>query len=115
MQTSRRTAVGLGHEVRTAGDAHAGLRVLHDWQPHLLLLDIRLGDESGLDLLRRIRERHPRLQTVLVTAYCGYRDDFVSWLADAFVTKSGDLTELKQVVATLLAEGEVNPTTGGCA
>lgn len=103
-----------GHEVRTAADGRAALHALRDWEPDILLLDIQLGQQqSGLDLLRRIRVRHPRLRTVLVTAYSGYRDDFVSWLADAFVTKSGDLTELKQVVSKLLAEGEVQSVTGG--
>ena len=109
----RREFEDEGHEVRTAADASSALHMLLDWPPDLLLLDIRLGTESGLDLLRCIILRYPRLRTVIVTAYCGYRDDFISWLADAYVTKSSDLTELKQVVARLLAESEVHSVTGG--
>lgn len=101
-----------GYAVRTAGSAAAAMRLARDWYPDVVLLDVRLGKESGLDLLRRLRAQHPQLRIVLVTAYCGYRDDFVAWLADAFVTKSGDLTELKQVVAQFLAEGEVQRDGG---
>jgi CheY-like chemotaxis protein len=97
----------LGYRVHTTGDPAAALRALRDWRPDIVLLDIRLGKHNGLEVLRHMRAREPRLPAVIVTAYCGYRDDFTSWLADAFVTKSGDLTELKRVVATLLAESEL--------
>ncbi|NCP03084.1 MAG: response regulator, partial [Deltaproteobacteria bacterium] len=46
---------------------------------------------------------HKDLPVILCSAYDSYKDDFSSWLADAYVVKSSDLTELKDQVARLLA------------
>jgi len=39
---------------------------------------------------------------VLSTAYGSFKDDFSSWLADAYVVKSGNLKELKAEVKRVL-------------
>jgi DNA-binding response OmpR family regulator len=57
---------------------------------------------DGIESLRRIKERHPGLPVVLVTAYGEYRSDFGTWAADGYVVKSADLTELKARIARLL-------------
>ena len=41
---------------------------------------------------------------ILNTAFGCYKDDFSSWMADAYVVKSGDLGELKGEVARVLAK-----------
>lgn len=68
----------------------------------LVVLDIRLGESSGLALLREIKAADADLPVVLATAYARYQDDFSSWLADAYIVKSSDLGELKQAVARCL-------------
>ena len=68
----------------------------------LVVLDIRLGEVSGLALLREIKAKNARLPVVLSTAYARYQDDFSSWLADAYVVKSSDLGELRQAVRRCL-------------
>jgi DNA-binding NtrC family response regulator len=68
----------------------------------LVVLDIRLGEASGLALLREIKAKDARLPVVLSTAYARYQDDFSSWLADAYVVKSSDLSELRQAVRRCL-------------
>ena len=42
------------------------------------------------------------LPVILCTAFSCYKDDFSSWLADAYVVKSSDLTELKEEVRRVL-------------
>jgi hypothetical protein len=39
---------------------------------------------------------------VLNSAYSSYKDNFLSWSADAYVVKSSDLTELKETIRRLL-------------
>ena len=39
---------------------------------------------------------------VLNTAFSSYRDNFLTWAADAYVTKSADVTELLDTVRDLL-------------
>ena len=57
---------------------------------------------SGITNLRQIKERRPDLPVVLSTAYGSFKDDFSSWLADAYVVKSSNLQELKSEVAKVL-------------
>lgn len=93
----------LGFEVKTAADTTSALWIVHSWSPDLVVLDIKLGGDNGLDLLRRIAERRHDIRTVIVSGYAGYRDDFTTWLADAYLTKSQDVSELLRTVRELLA------------
>jgi DNA-binding NtrC family response regulator len=68
----------------------------------LVILDIRLGEASGLALLKEIKAKDSTMPVVLSTAYARYQDDFSSWLADAYVVKSSELGELKQAVRRCL-------------
>jgi two-component SAPR family response regulator len=69
----------------------------------LVLLDIKLKNENGLDLLQKIVRDRRDLPVVLCSAYSCYKDDFASWLADGYVVKSSDPHELMGEVARVLA------------
>ncbi len=58
-----------GFDVRTAEDAESGLRAYDDREPDVVLLDIRLPDADGLDVLRQIKERGGRSTVIIMTAY----------------------------------------------
>lgn len=53
--------VGGGHKVARAELAQQGWRQLREWKPELLVLDLALPDEPGLDLLQRVRTASPVL------------------------------------------------------
>lgn len=55
--------------VGTATHAAAALEVVGREQPDLVLCDVRLGKESGLDLCHRITTEHPGTSVVLLTVY----------------------------------------------
>jgi len=82
-----------GHEVCTAGSSHDALALLRGTEFDLVILDIQLDQESGLELLQQIARERGQLPVILCTAFSSYRDDFSSWLADAYVVKSSDLNE----------------------
>lgn len=69
-----------------------------------MVLDVLLPDRDGLDALGRIMEVNPKLPVILHTAHTAYRERFMSWAADAYVVKSGDLTELKTRLREALAK-----------
>ncbi len=91
-----------GHEVATAATAIEAAEKLAAGTFDLVVLDIKLKNESGLDLLQKIvKERH-EMPVILCTAFSCYKDDFSAWLADGYVVKSSDLTELKDEIKRVL-------------
>jgi DNA-binding NtrC family response regulator len=93
-----------GHEVITAGTAAEAVEKLQNEAVDLILLDIKLKNESGLDLLQTIvKDRHD-LPVILSSAFSCYKDDFSAWLADGYVVKSSDLKELKEEIKKVLAK-----------
>lgn len=65
----------LGQEMRTARTAMEGLRVVREYEPHLLLLDIGLPDLDGYELARRVRgSGATRMYIVAVTGWCREED-----------------------------------------
>jgi DNA-binding response OmpR family regulator len=91
-----------GYEVETAGNGAAAAEILQKRQFDLIVLDIQMKGESGLQLLQKIVREKADLPVILCTAYSCYKDDFSSWLADAYVVKSSDLTELKAEIRRVL-------------
>jgi NtrC-family two-component system response regulator AlgB len=68
-RTMRTTLESMGHRVtETAGGAQA-LRCLAESRFDLTFLDLRLGHESGLDVLPALLQADPKLAVVLITAY----------------------------------------------
>jgi DNA-binding NtrC family response regulator len=94
-----------GYEVIPAADADEALRAMTAKEPDLVILDIELERESGLQLLNRIRQDFRECAVILNTAYSTYKSDFQTWLADAYIMKSSDLNPLKEKVKDLLVKG----------
>lgn len=93
-----------GYEVVTAASTAEAVGKLQEGSFDLTVLDIKLKNESGIDLLQRlVKERHD-MPVILCSAFSCYKDDFSAWLADGYIVKSGDLTELKQEIARVLAK-----------
>ena len=93
-----------GHSVVTCGDRSEALEQLRRQSFDLIILDIQLNQESGLELLQQIARERQDTPVILCTAYSSYKDDFSSWLADAYVVKSSNLDELKNEVRRILAK-----------
>ena len=90
-----------GYVVVCASTAREGLDLIEWERPDVLVLDIRMPGMDGLETLARTLDQHPQLPVILNTAYSNYRDDFLSWGADAYLVKSADLTELVDKIRTL--------------
>jgi DNA-binding NtrC family response regulator len=93
-----------GHVVVTAASISEATEKLLEGAFDLTVLDIKLKNESGIELLQQlVKERHD-MPVILCSAFSCYKDDFSAWLADGYVVKSGDLTELKHEIARVLAK-----------
>ena len=97
-----------GYDVTSVESAEDALEAIAEDTPDLVVLDIRLDGMDGIDCLRTIMEKRRDLPVILNSAYSTYKQDFASWMADAYVVKSADLTELKDKIKEVLqARGKV--------
>jgi DNA-binding response OmpR family regulator len=91
-----------GYHVVTAADGRSALRKLVDEPVDLVVLDLSLPDGSGLDYLQRFMEIKRHVKVVINATHPHDKTDFNSWAADAFLTKSSDLAELKNTIGGML-------------
>src|SRR5690606_12734601 len=80
-------------------------------EPDLVLLDMRLPDGSGLDLLQELRDRPDAQVSVLVMSAYGEVEDAVSAMklgATDYLKKPVDLEELMLNVDKVLQRGELS-------
>ena len=91
-----------GYQVVTAASAAEATEKLAESDYDLVVLDIKLKNESGLDLLQKMVKELHDMPVILCTAFSCYKDDFSAWLADGYVVKSSDPQELKDEIKRLL-------------
>ncbi|MBW1886998.1 MAG: response regulator, partial [Deltaproteobacteria bacterium] len=84
-----------GYEVITNDGDSQIMALIKEKEPDVIVMDIRLGKQNGLDLLQDIRNTCYNLPVILCTAYATFKYDLKSVAADYYVVKSSDLSELK--------------------
>jgi DNA-binding response OmpR family regulator len=57
------------YDLAFAATGAEAIEQLHATRPDVLILDMRLPDTDGVDLLRRVREERPDLPVLVTTAY----------------------------------------------
>jgi DNA-binding NtrC family response regulator len=102
-----------GFSVSMASDGSAGMELISKNEYDLLLLDLALPGESGIDLLPRIVETQPDLPVIMITAFgtVGNVVDAIRAGAENFVQKPWDneklLADIRTAIARHRAEEEV--------
>lgn len=91
-----------GYEVAVAADGKDIIERLEREKPDVIVLDIKMVDIDGLDVLQEIRNKYYNLPVILCSAYGNFKVDIKSIAADAYVVKSSDLTELKKKINQVL-------------
>jgi len=91
-----------GYQVVLASDGREALEKVKEVSPDVVVLDIAMPGMDGIEALGRILGKDNALPVILNTAYSSYKDNFMSWSADAYVVKSSDLTELKTEIRKAL-------------
>ncbi len=96
--------VNSGYEVETAGTGQEALEKARGKSFKMALLDIKLPDVEGVDLLAPLREMHPDLAVIMVTAYSS-TENAVRALekgADAYLVKPLNINEMLTRVKDIL-------------
>jgi CheY-like chemotaxis protein len=90
-----------GYSVLEAASAGEVRRILESREVDLLLLDVRLGDDDGVELARALRTEHPDLTIAFLTGSAFGLEAEVGDVADAVIQKPFTLEALSETVARL--------------
>jgi len=93
-----------GYNVLTSAEARDCFIKLSTNKVDLLILDVKLPDLSGLELLEKIRKKYPDLPIIMATAYDSFRTDFSVWVANVsdYIVKPIDLAVLKEKIKKII-------------
>lgn len=93
-----------GHDVEAAKNSKEAFELNQDFSPELIILDLNLGFENGLDLIENLRDHNPNVQIIILTAY-GDIKTAVSAVKKGvfdFLNKPFDMDELQFIIEKAL-------------
>ena len=98
-----------GHSIRTASNGREAVELVKEEAPDVIVSDVRMPDMDGIEMLRAVRETHPDLGVVFMTAHASVESAREAFKlgADDFVTKPFDVEELKLIVKKTLEKQEL--------
>ena len=93
-----------GYEVHTADTAKTGIALVEKIHPDVVLIDVKLPDASGNEVLRACKEKSPKTKTIMVTGYVDQNvmDEAELIGRDTFLQKPFDLVRLTEEIEKLL-------------
>ncbi len=93
-----------GYEIVTAADGKEGLGKVQEQPPDMIIMDINIPKMNGIETMGMILSKYKNIPIIINTAYSSYKDNYMSWAADAYIVKSSDLTELKNKIKEILTK-----------
>lgn len=102
----------MGCEVAgTAHDGAAGLALIRDLRPDIVLTDIRMPNMDGLTMLAAIRSEFPEIQMSVLTAYRDfeYARQAITLGVCRYLLKPSNLEELKDAVREMVSRLDAMP------
>jgi two-component system nitrogen regulation response regulator GlnG len=102
----RRVFRDPGLTLLTASTGAEGLELAARTPPDVVILDLRLPDQSGLDVFRQLRERDVRAPVIFITGH-GSSETAVEAMkrgAFGYLPKPLELTQIRELVGRALAE-----------
>ena len=110
LQLIQRSLESGGYEVSTASDGQSGLQQFHEFQPHLVILDVMMPHMDGWETCRRVRDVST-VPIIMLTAL-GSHQDIVKGLnmgADDYLVKPFHPEELQARVEAVLRRLRMPP------
>jgi two-component system nitrogen regulation response regulator GlnG len=106
-----------GIPFKTFATAYEVLQALAVSEPQVLVSDIRMPGESGLVLLNKIKERHPQIPVIIMTAFSDLDSAVAAFQGGAFeyLPKPFDVDHALALIRRATNETAVAPPTGPIA
>ena len=101
-----------GIDYRSFSSASDALTALDDGVPEVVVSDIRMSGESGLDLLQKLKERYPQLPVIIMTAYSDLDSAVAAFQGGAFeyLPKPFDVDHAVELIRRALDESRKRET-----
>lgn len=101
----------MGHEVHARQSGREGLEALTQIKPDLLLVDLHIGEDNGLEVIRQCRRASPKTAIIMVTGHSSIETAVEAMRLGAFdyLSKPFELTELKQTITHALEKQKTTP------
>jgi len=95
---------GEGYQVTTAADGQEAINILGPSIFDLILLDIKMPNVDGFEVLKFVKERHPATKIIMLTGFADLKNAIESKKlgAEDFVSKPYDLVDLLTTVERVL-------------
>src|SRR6267142_1600450 len=108
LKVVERLAGKAGFDVVACGSGSEAMRALMRKPADLAMVDLRMPDVNGLDLLRQIRANVPGCEVILMTAYAAVDSavEAIKLGAREYLTKPFDFDRLRQVLVAIRMEIE---------
>ncbi len=92
----RKVLTSEGYEVQCEGTGRAGVEAMSNFRPHIAILDLKLPDASGFQVMGQLFERDSSLQVIVITAHGDIQAAVTAMKAGAsdFLKKPYDLEEI---------------------
>ena len=91
-----------GYQIGLASNGFEAIEKVKSSKIDLVVMDIKMPGMDGIQALNEIKKIRKDLPVILCSAYGEFQQDLTSWISDAYVVKSADMTELKQTIKKLL-------------
>ena len=92
-----------GYEVAKASNGKIAIDLIRNEHFDLIIMDIRMPEMDGIETLGKVITMEKKIPVIIYTAYSNYKSNFMTWTADAYLTKSSNLDELKKKINELLS------------
>ena len=96
-----------GYEVILAGNGREAVMKYQTEHPQLVIMDMRMPGMDGIEALSTILGMDRQASILINSAFPQYRENFMTWGAEAYLLKPSDLGELKQKVREILDRRQV--------
>jgi DNA-binding NtrC family response regulator len=99
---------GEGHIVDTAENGEEAIKKSNEKFYNLGLIDIRLPDMEGTELLTKIKDTTPRMRKIIITGYPSLQNaiEALNRGADAYITKPFDMENVLKTIKEQLKKQE---------
>jgi DNA-binding response OmpR family regulator len=91
-----------GYKVILAQDGKQAMEKFEEEKPQAVIMDIRMPLMDGIETMNALLGRDRQIPIILNTAFPDYKQNYMTWGAEAYIIKSSDLSELKHKIREVL-------------